>query len=499
MSDENTNVPVFETIPVEDEHPVASAPPEDTIIPEVIPEELTPEDVSGDDNGGSVPPSIEDNLPPMMEEEDDHKKKFIFIAIGVVVFLLIFFGILSLIFSLGKKTGKVELEYWGLWEDEKIFEGVIQDYQKQNPNTTITYVKQSPEDYRLKLVARIKEGNGPDIFRFHNTWLPSISEIVSPLPSKVMSNAEFESTFYKVAQTDLKLGNAYYGLPLEIDGLVLIYNNDLLRKAGVTSPPKTWEELLNVANTLRVQDADGNILTSGIALGTANNIEHYSDILGWMLLQNGADLRNLDSNEAIEVLANYRQFAEPPLNFWNEKMPNNISAFIEGKVAMIIAPSWRILEIKAANAELDVKTTSLPLLSGNQPLSLATYWVEGVSKASKHQAEAWKFLHFLIQKETMTKIYQTQSQTRIFGEPYSRVDLRDSLTQNEYIGSVVEQAPYMQSLPMISRTHDKGINDEIIAYIEDAINATLKGVSYNQAFGTAGKGIKQVFTKYNIK
>jgi hypothetical protein len=52
---------------------------------------------------------------------------------------------------------------------------------------------------------------------------------------------------------------------------------------------------------------------------------------------------------------------------------------------------------------------------------------------------------------------------------------------------------------MISRTHDKGINDEIIAYIEDAINATLKGVSYNQAFGTAGKGIKQVFTKYNIK
>ncbi|TXG76119.1 extracellular solute-binding protein, partial [Candidatus Dojkabacteria bacterium] len=376
---------------------------------------------------------------------------------------------------------------------------VIQDYQKQNPKVQITYVKQTPEDYRLKLVARINEGNGPDIFRYHNTWLPSIADISSPLPSKVMTNQEFESTFYKVAHTDLKIGNSYYGLPLEIDGLVLIYNDELFRKAGITSPPKTWEDLLAAANTLRVQDADGNILTSGIALGTANNIEHFSDILGWMLLQNGASLSKLDSSEAIEVLANYRQFAEPPLNFWNEKMPNNISAFIEGKVAMIIAPSWRILEIKAANADLEIKTTSLPLLSGNQPLSLASYWVEGVSKASKNQQEAWKFLHFLVQKETMTKLYQAQSQTRLFGEPYSRVDLRDSLTQNEYVGSVVDQALYMQSLPLVARTFDKGTNDEVIAYLEDAINATMKGVSYNQAFSNAAKGIEQVFAKYNIK
>jgi len=497
MSDENSNVPVFESIPLEDDEHVDSTPPTDTIIPEVIPEELTPEDVSA--GGDGEPPSFSENLPPMMEEEEDNKKKFIFIAIGVAVFLIIFFLVISIIFSASKKNQKVELEYWGLWEEDKMYAGVIEDYQKKNPKIKINYIKQTPDDYRLKLVARIKEGNGPDIFRFHNTWLPTISEIVSPLPSKVMTNEVFESTFYKVAQNDLKLGNAYYGIPLEIDGLELIYNNELFRKAGISAPPKTWEELLNDANTLRVQDASNNILTSGISLGTANNIEHYSDILGWMLLQNGADLRKLGSNEAVEVLANYRQFAEPPLNFWNEKMPNNITAFTQGKVAMIIAPSWRILEIKAANADLEIKTASLPLLSGNQPLSLATYWVEGVSKASKHQLEAWKFLAYLAQKDTMTKMYQTQSQTRLFGEPYSRVDLRDSLVQNEYIGPILDQALYMQSLPMISKTFDKGINEEIIGYIEDAINATMKGVSYNQAFTVAAKGVEQVFAKYNLK
>ncbi|KXK11734.1 MAG: maltose ABC transporter periplasmic protein [Microgenomates bacterium OLB23] len=320
MSDQNTNVPVFETVPLEEEHNEPISPPTDTVIPEEIPEELTPEDVvKPGSNSGDGPPLIGDDLPPMMEEDGDNKKRIIFIAVGVVVFILVFIFALAAMFSLGKKPGKIELEYWGLWEDEKIFEGVIQDYETQHPNVNITYIKQTPEDYRLKLVTRINEGNGPDIFRFHNTWLPSMVDVVSPLPSKIMSNQEFEKTFYKVAQTDLKLGDAYYGLPLEIDGLVLIYNNELLRKAGITTPPKTWEDLLSAANTLRVQDADGNILTSGISLGTANNIEHFSDILGWMLLQNGASLSNLNSNEAIEVLANYRQFAEPPLNFLERK------------------------------------------------------------------------------------------------------------------------------------------------------------------------------------
>jgi ABC-type glycerol-3-phosphate transport system substrate-binding protein len=177
-------------------------------------------------------------------------------------------------------------------------------------------------------------------------------------------------------------------------------------------------------------------------------------------------------------------------------MPKDISAFTQGKVAMIIVPSWQILEIISENPDLDIKVTQLPILPGSQPVSLATYWVEGVSKTSKHQEEAWKFLKFLSEKDQMTKLYQEQAKVRPFGVAYSRVDLRETLLDNEYIGPVLEQAPHMKSMPGAARTYDNGLNDEIIKYLGDAINATQKGVSYQQALEVAAQGVTQVLTKY---
>lgn len=500
------NRPILETVPVEeaeveDTISTGSSPPP-KFVPEEIPDEIaeeTPEELTLKDIGGGSSGGGEE-IPTIDESSfgtGGPMRKYIYIGMAVFGVVALFVIVLTVILSLtGGKKDAVALEYWGLWEDEQVMKPLIDDYTKKNPHVTIRYTKQDPKSYREKLVARSKEGRGPDIFRFHNTWLPSIIEIAAPIPQSIMSNEMFEKTFYRVIQEDMMSSSSYYGIPLEIDGLVLVYNNDLFKRGGISSAPQTWDDVVRIADTLRVQDAQENILTSGISLGTANNIEHFSDILGWMFLQNGADLNRLQSPEAVEVLTNYRQFAEPQHNLWNETMPNNISAFTQGKVAMIIVPSWQILQIIASNPELDLKVTQLPVLPGSQSISFATYWVEGVSKSSKNQEEAWRFVEFLSQKENMTKMYEEQVKVRPFGTPYSRVDLRDSLLENEYIGPVLEQAPNMKSMPVAWRTYDNGLNDGIIKYLEDAVNATIRGVSYQQALSTAGPGISEVLARY---
>jgi len=98
----------------------------------------------------------------------------------------------------------------------------------------------------------------------------------------------------------------------------------------------------------------------------------------------------------------------------------------------------------------------------------------------------------------MTKLYEIQSKIKPFGEPYSRVDLAPLLAQDPYLGAVMKQANNLISLPIVSRTMDNGLNDEIIKYLENAINSTILGVSYNEALTEAKKGVDQVFTKYNI-
>jgi len=461
----------------------------------LIPEEVSPDVTSPQESileGNSGLPS---DTPPVFVE---NWNRYIFLIIGFSVFLILFFIIFRFLFSTKKTTKEISLTYWGLWEDKEIFEPLIADYQKKNPHVKINYQKMSPQDYREKLLVRTQNGQGPDIFRFHNTWIPQIKQILSPLPSSIMSNEEFEKTFYKIHQKDLKIDNNYYGLPLTIDGLVLICNFDLLKKAGIESLPTTWDELIEMVPKLTVKDPSGKILTAGVALGLASNVEHFSDIFALMLYQNGGDIKKLDSEEAVGALETYRRFAEGENSFWDETLPNSITAFVQEKVAIIFAPSWQILLIKAANPEIKLKVLPVPSLPGADPVSIANYWVEGVSKASRNQLEAWKFLRFLIEKENLTKFYELASRQRLFGEPYSRVDLGTILLQNEYLGAIIKQADYFVSTPMISRTFDNGLNDEIIKYLENAINATVEGVSYQEALKTAQQGVNQVFEKYQL-
>lgn len=456
------------------------------------------------------------------------RTKYFIIGGAILFFIIILIIVLRVIMGGGggstPSTDKVTLEYWTLWEDKDVYEEVIKAYREKNPNVTITLTIVPKKEYLEKMLARAPNGKGPDIFRFHNTWLPLLKDLVTPLPSQIMTNAEFEKTFYPVHARDLKVDAYYYGIPLEIDGLVLVYNDTLFKNAGVTAPPNSPDDLSRIAGKLTVKNpSDNTIQIGGLALGSAKNVEHFSDIYGLWLLQNfglsekdmAKKTRNeiwkyllkINSESGIPIFQTYRFFAEN--GTWSDEMPNSVSAFIEQKVAMIIVPSWQILTIKEQNPDIVLKVAPVPQFKerNNTPVAIATYWVEGVSKYSKNQNEAWKFVKYLSEKDTMVKMYEKQKKFRLFGEPYSRVDLADKLASDPYVGSVIKQGPYYYSLPLSSRTYDGvngtnnigGLNDAIIKYLEDALNDRAKSVSATDVLNKAQKGVVQVFTKYEIK
>ncbi|KKR88388.1 MAG: extracellular solute-binding protein family 1 [Candidatus Gottesmanbacteria bacterium GW2011_GWA2_41_12] len=444
-------------------------------------------DNSGYAGDGSVPPPY----------DEDNKKKFIIpIIIFLVLVILVFFVIKLL--NRPKTSKNISLSYWGLWEDNAIFRPIIDDYVKLHPTVKINYQKQTPKEYRERLQAALARGDGPDIFRFHNTWLPMFKEDLAPVPQNIMTTSEYEKTFYPVTKNDLKLGDSYFGIPLELDGLVLLYNDDILKASGV-SPPSNWEDVRTAAMKLTVKDKTTNrIVTGGIALGTANNIEHFSDILGLMMLQNGADLKDPTKPEAVEALTFYRKFAEPPNNTWDDTLENSIVAFAGGKLAMVFVPTWEILNIREMNPSLNFKVMAVPQLPGVN-INWASYWVEGVSRRSTNQTEAFNFLKYLSTKEVMVKLYTEQAKQRqLFGEPYSRVDLSETVSSDPYLGPLMQEANSMRSFPLASRTYDNGINDQLIKYLLDGVNSLSAGASPQSAMETANKGFIQILTKYGL-
>lgn len=393
-------------------------------------------------------------------------------------------------------SGKtVTLTYWGLWEPSGVMQEVLDDYQQQNPGVTIEYSKQSHKDYRERLQNAIATGQGPDVFRYHATWVPMLRNELAPLPSSVLSAQEYQNTFYPVAASTLQSEGKLVGIPIMYEGLALLYNTDLFATAGI-EPPSTWAELQSAAAQLTIKNGN-EIRRSGIALGNSTNVDHFSDILALLMLQNGADFSEPNSNETRDALIFYTNF-QKQYGIWSEELPNSTVAFARGDAAMVFAPSWRIHEIKATNPELKFAAVPVPQL-GDEKIGWATFWAEGVNAKSNNTEAAWKFLQYMSSAPVLKKLYAAQSQVRPFGELYPRVDMASELSNDPYVGAYILDAPTAYSWYMSSSTHDNGVNDQIIKYYEDAVTAILEGKPVDDVLGTIEQGTRTVLRQYSAE
>lgn len=431
-------------------------------------------------------------------------KKIIILVLFLVAVISVFFLGKSLLSNL--LPGQVTLTYWGLWEEDDTLRNVFAGFEKAHPNVKIQYSRQTVNEYRERLQSALDKDNGPDIFRFHNTWLPMLKTRMSSLPQSVMEPLTYQQQFYPVAFDNLSSAGKIYGIPLEIDTLALYYNEDLFQQAGV-QPPANWDDLRKVANQLTVRDADGHIKISGVALGTADNIDHFSDILGIMFLQNGTDMKKVSStigtdghNLGEDTIKFYTNFTTVD-KVWDDTMDRSTVAFAAGKLAMYFGPSWEVFNLNKLNENSPVKVNykiiPIPQLTVNKNLSWATYWAEGVSAKSKNQSMAWELLKYLSQKENLQAFYKSASFKRAFGEPYSRKDMADLLKSDPLVSSFVGQAPSAATWYLCSDTHDNGLNDGIIKYLGDTVNSINKGGEVMPALKTLEDGINQKLAQFS--
>lgn len=427
-------------------------------------------------------------------------KKIIIIVLSLtIVFAFIFwkFGPDISLFNNNKPkiNEPVTLTYWGLWEEDNLIAPIIDEYKKQNPTITVNYERKSSLNYRTRVQTQIREGVGPDVFRIHNSWLPMFQADLIPAPVETFTVSDYKNIFYPVATESFVRGNAIYAAPMEVDGLALFYNEDMLTAVGGT-PPKNWQEFIDLANKMTVKDSTG-IKASGAALGTTSNVDHWPDILGLLLFQQpNVNFTNFGTVEAEEVLRFYTGFVtDPRKKTWDLDLPRSTDMFSQGRLGFYFAPSWRAHELRIANPNLKFKVAPVPQLPG-KIVNWASFWGEAVSARSKNPTEAWKFVKFLTSIETERLAYQQASQIRLFGEPYSLTSLSGEIAGDPIVGAFVSQGPNYKFWYLSSNTFDNGINDEMIKYFEDGINATLAGTDPRSALSTIDQGVKQVLEKY---
>ncbi|MFH1193695.1 MAG: extracellular solute-binding protein [bacterium] len=350
-------------------------------------------------------------------------------------------------------TKPVQLVYWRVFDDSDAFTDLIAEYNKIHPNVNITYRKLRYEEFEPMLVNALAEDRGPDIFSIQSTWMRGYQPKLLSLPDNItlpyrtvqgtikkdvvwemqtkksLSLRDLKNQFVDQVTEDAVLpettdkgtANKIFGLPLSVDTLVLYYNKELLNAANIPEPAKDWQTLQEHVKKLTKQNTAGDIITAGIAMGAAANVDRSIDILSVLMMQNGtkmtADngaasfniippgLEGRTTPPGIEALTFYTDFASPQKEVysWNETIPNSIDAFVQGKAAYMLNYAYNLPTIRARAPKLNFGVAKLPQIAGSAEINFANYWMEVVSKKTTHPNEAWDFIQFITNAQNVEK------------------------------------------------------------------------------------------------
>ncbi len=419
-------------------------------------------------------------------------KKIIFAVVAISVLLGVLFWRFSDLLQQKEKVEEtdVTLTYWGLGEEENTFRPIIGNYQLLSPKVKVSFIKQSLLNYRTRLQTQLQAGQGPDIFIIHSSWLPMFSGDLSAAPEDVVKMDDYSKTFYPLAKEALTKEGKIYAFPKEIDGLALLYNEDILKAAGVV-PPATWQEFLDVSRRVTVKNTAGQIQTAGAAMGTTSNVDYWPEIIGMLFMQQpDGNLAVPATRSGSEVLQFYTGFVTDPRNkTWDVILPPSSQMFATGKLALYFAPAGKAVSLKRDNPNLNFKVAPVPQLPGGK-ISYGGFWAVAVSSRSKNQKKAWEFVKYLAFPDVL------QAKNNFL--PYPRQDMASLQVADPILGAYVTQAPYYKSWYLNSEARDAGINDEMIKLFEGAVNSALQGGNPEVPLLSIQPGVKQILDKYLV-
>lgn len=275
-------------------------------------------------------------------------------------------------------------------ETKPIFEGMAKDFMAANPGTTVKIEEVAWDNLQQRLTTDIAGGTAPDIAIIGTRWLVDYvaNDIAEPLDSCVTPEVKgrFIETFLAPSVMDGKL----YGLPVAASARAMYYNKDLLAKAGVATPPATWDQLVAAAEKVKAGGAYGFGL-QGKEIETDAYWYYSLWTHGGNLIENGKS--GVASPAAIAAATLYKSMIDKGLTEPDPTALNRQdveSLFKQGRAAMILSGPW--LRGQIAREAPNLKYGIAPIPAGT---TKATYGVTDtimVFASSGVKAEACKFL-----------------------------------------------------------------------------------------------------------
>jgi multiple sugar transport system substrate-binding protein len=286
---------------------------------------------------------------------------------------------------------------------ENFWKGVVDEFQAANPNIKVDVQVINWNDIDKQVATMIQNGQVPDILQtgdysgfVKDQLLYKVDDVLSPNVSGDM--------LQKFADFG-KVDGTAYGIPFVSSARALFYNKDLFTKAGITDPPKTWDELKADAEKLKKA---GVSQPFGLPLGQE---EAQAESFLWMLGNGGSytDASGkwvINSPQNIETFNYLKGLVNAGLTTPNPGTKDRKTVwedFGAGKVGMTNGGPMSIPIFDAAGLK-NYGIAPIPGKTGPLDTTLGVMdWIMAFNK-NGHAAEIKKFMDFFYTGDAAQKI-----------------------------------------------------------------------------------------------
>ncbi len=302
----------------------------------------------------------------------------------------------------------VTLTLWSFFGDREkaVIDTQLDAFSQKYPWITVKHVGGQSDDTMLQAV---RGGTGPDIdLSGASEAVPSYCStgVFQDLGPFIEKSQAAVDTILPSTLAYTSSGDTRCAMPMLADVYGLYYNKDLFAEAGISAPPKTWDELAEVAKKLTVRDADGTIERAGFVPFldfSQSNASTWTP--GWGLDwydESGAAAMATDPQWAAmfkwqKDLVDW--YGYDNLQRFVAGLGNEFSAenpFQTGKIAMNVDGEWRVAFIQDQAPGMNYGTAPIPNVDpSNYGAGAISGTTVGIPKGSKHPEAAWLLAKYL--------------------------------------------------------------------------------------------------------
>lgn len=343
------------------------------------------------------------------------KTKLLFVVI--LLLAVVFTGCSSSTSSNEDDSGKIVLKFLHKWpqpEYAPYFEEVVKEFESQNPDIKIKMEAIADEPIKDKLRVILGGNEVPDImFSWSGEFARKFvrADAALDLTPYLEEDTAWKDSFIPASLQPFTSDGKNYGIPLRFNGKFFVYNKEIFEKHGLQAP-KTWDEFLDVLDTLK-EEGETPLMLGNESPWAAI---HYLTGLNQKMVDQKVRMNDYNplSGEftdpgyvkAMEMLAelNEKGYFMENVNSSSHDMVKQM--FLAGKGAIFYV---ELEEFQNIEDGLKGNWGFFPMpaiAEGDGSQNYITGAPDGfiVSSKTKHPKEAVEFLKFLTSKENSLKL-----------------------------------------------------------------------------------------------